>query len=40
MCGTGTAAEIRTMWFMIFGAAAAAGFWLFVFDSIERRKSR
>jgi hypothetical protein len=28
------------MWLMIVGAAAAAAFWLFVFDLLERRKSR
>jgi hypothetical protein len=40
MSGAGCAADIQSMWLMIFGAAAAAGFWLFVFDVIERRRSR
>ena len=34
------AAEIGRMWLLILGAAATAVFWLFVFDLLERRKSR
>jgi LPXTG-motif cell wall-anchored protein len=36
----GPAGDNQGMWLMIVGAAAAAAFWLFVFDRLERRKSR